>query len=252
MERLPAFDTPIAHRGLHDRQKGIIENSLSAFEAARDAGYAMECDVQLSGDGKLVVIHDDELSRLTGQKGWVSTLSAGQLTRIPLLDSATGECPPRFRTLLETVGGKRLLVVEVKHQKTAAAQREIAAAVAAALADYAGPVVVESFDPDLLILIRKAGYRGHLGIIAMRNAGRGDGQTGFVSELVLRHMLHYPLTRFSFLSIRRADLDLPAVRFLRARGLPVTSWTIRGGDEAADAYAHADQIVFEGFSPKIG
>ena len=85
----------------------------------------MECDVQLSGDGKPVVFHDDDLERLTGQKGAVSTLSAGQLGRIPLLDSAAGDCPPRFEALLEAVAGRQLLVVEVKHQQTEAAQRQI-------------------------------------------------------------------------------------------------------------------------------
>ncbi len=252
MERLPAFDRPIAHRGLNDRQKGVIENSLPAFAAAVENGFAMECDVQLSGDGKPIVFHDDDLGRLTGHKGTVSMLSAGQMTRIPLLDSADGACPPRFETLLETVAGRQLLVVELKQQQTGAAQKELAKVVADALADYEGPVVVESFDPRLLTRVRAAGYRGHLGIILMRNARWDDGKTGFVSEFILRHMLHYPMTRFSFMSVRRTDLDLPMVRFWRARGLPLTAWTVRSQDEADAVYVHSDQIVFEGFVPQIG
>ena len=45
------FNCPIAHRGLHDRTAGVIENSRSAFEAAIEAGYAIECDIQLTRDG---------------------------------------------------------------------------------------------------------------------------------------------------------------------------------------------------------
>lgn len=252
MESLPAFNRPIAHRGLHDRQNGVIENSASAFAAALDQGFAMECDVQLSGDGKGIVFHDDTLDRLTGHKGAVSALSAGQLERIRLLDSAAGDCPPRFEALLEQVNGQQLLVVEAKRQQTVRAQEDLARVLTEALANYTGPVVVESFDPKLLRLIREAGFRGHLGIILMRNAGRHDGRNGFFSEQVLRHMLHWPMTKFSFMSCNRTDLDLPMVRFWRARGLPLTAWTVRDADQARDAYAHADQIVFEGFVPQIG
>jgi glycerophosphoryl diester phosphodiesterase len=252
MERLPAFDRPIAHRGFHAREKGVIENSLSAFAAAVENGYAMECDVQLSGDGKGIVFHDDTLERLTGHKGTVSTLSAGQLERIRLLDSAASDCPPRFEALLEQVKGQQLLVVEAKRQQTVRAQEDLAQVITKALANYPGPVVVESFDPKLLLLIRDAGYRGHLGIILMRDAGRHDGRRGFFSEMVLRHMLHWPMTRFSFMSCNRTDLDLPMVRFLRARGMPLTSWTVRDADQERSVYAHADQIVFEGFVPQGG
>src|SRR4051794_2404055 len=55
---------PIAHRGLHDKAKGVIENTVSAALAAVDAGYAIECDVQLTGDGEAVVFHDFTLDRL--------------------------------------------------------------------------------------------------------------------------------------------------------------------------------------------
>ena len=38
----PLFPNPVAHRGLHDRASGIIENSASAFEAAIIAGFAID------------------------------------------------------------------------------------------------------------------------------------------------------------------------------------------------------------------
>ncbi|HET9584946.1 MAG TPA: glycerophosphodiester phosphodiesterase, partial [Bradyrhizobium sp.] len=37
---------PVAHRGLHDAQKGVIENTPSAFAAAIAGGYGIECDLQ--------------------------------------------------------------------------------------------------------------------------------------------------------------------------------------------------------------
>ena len=58
-----------AHRGLHDIEKGIPENSPAAFRAAVEAGYGAELDVQLSRDGQVVVFHDDTLDRVCGVHG---------------------------------------------------------------------------------------------------------------------------------------------------------------------------------------
>ena len=60
---------PIAHRGLHDRSKGIVENTISAAEAAIAGGYAIECDVQGTADGGAVVFHDHTLDRTTDAGG---------------------------------------------------------------------------------------------------------------------------------------------------------------------------------------
>lgn len=252
MEALPAFDRPIAHRGLHNRAQGIIENSSSAFAAAIAAGYAFECDVQLSGDDQPIVFHDDHLERLTGQKGRIQSLSAGQLTRLPLVGSKTGDTPQRFEDMLAQIDGQTLAVIELKHQPTPEGTTALAKKVAMALSHYAGPFVIESFDPNLLIAMRKAGFHGHLGIILQKSL-RGEGSTiGAFQDFVLRHMLHWPLTRPSFISSHQALPSLPMVRFWRARGVPVTMWTVRSRQEADMIKDHTDQIVFEGFLPDIG
>ena len=56
---------PIAHRGLHDDARP--ENSLAAFAAGMEAGYPLELDVHLTRDNELVVVHDENLKRVTGQ-----------------------------------------------------------------------------------------------------------------------------------------------------------------------------------------
>ena len=53
-------ETPIAHRGFHD--KNNPENSLAAFARAIEKGYAIELDVQMLSDGTVVVFHDECLS----------------------------------------------------------------------------------------------------------------------------------------------------------------------------------------------
>jgi glycerophosphoryl diester phosphodiesterase len=246
----PLFDRPIAHRGLHDIARGVIENSFSAFEAAVAGGYAIECDVQLSSDGVPYIFHDDELERLTGAKGRSDAIAIADVTALRLLGSTKGETPQRFTEFLEQVSGRTLLQIEVKQQSTPEATTTLAETVTHALSTYRGPQVIESFDPNLLVAMRRAGYRGKLGIITY-GYDVAEWETGLSQgkKLVLRHLLHWPLTRFSFISCLDKDLGLPAVKLFRALGLPVTAWTIRTADQARGARAGADQIVFEGFAP---
>lgn len=245
----PAFDRPIAHRGLHDRAAGVIENSAAAFDNAIAAGYHIECDVQLSRDGVPVVFHDDDLERLTGRTGPVGSLTADELAALPLIGSADGACPQRFSEMLAQVGGRTLLQVELKHQPTREATQTLARRVSAAIAGYRGPLVIESFDPHLLIEMRRAGYRGRLGIISYRyDNPEWDPDLSAGQAFVLRHMLHYPWTRFDFMSLHEDALTLPVARLFKALGKDVTCWTIRSAEAARRALAGgADQIVFEGF-----
>lgn len=58
----------LAHRGLvpHDAE-GIVENSLAALAAAQAAGVPyVESDCHITVDGVVVLFHDDDLSRVTG------------------------------------------------------------------------------------------------------------------------------------------------------------------------------------------
>ncbi len=67
---------PIAHRAYHDRSAGRPENSRGAVQAAIDAGYNIEIDVQLSADGQAMVFHDYDLRRLTPRGGRLAALTA--------------------------------------------------------------------------------------------------------------------------------------------------------------------------------
>ncbi|KKC38688.1 hypothetical protein WH87_07085 [Devosia epidermidihirudinis] len=244
------FPDPIAHRGLHNRAEGIIENSASAFEAAIAGGFAIECDVQLTSDGVAVIFHDDDLSRLTGKVGAVADTLAADLTTTPLLDSASGDCPQRFTDFLKQIAGRALLQIELKHQRDTAGTQLLARAVAEALKSYEGPVTIESFDPNLLTAIRQFGFAGPRGIITYDyEDANEDSHLTAEQRFTLRHLLHWHETQFDFISCDKNALNLPAISFWRVLGKPVTAWTIRSTEEAAKARDHVDQIVFEGFDP---
>ncbi len=243
---------PIAHRGLHDASRGVIENSISAARAAIAGGFSVECDVQLSADSDLVVFHDDTLERLTDGAGAVATHRADELRRLKLRGGT--EAIPSFSEFLGAIGGRTPIVVEIKsafNGDTTAALRA-----ALALAHYDGPVAVESFDPDQIAFLRaRAAALGiahrPLGVVGEAHYSQEDWpQLSAAQRAELTHFLHYKRTLPDFLSWNVRDLPHAIPLLMRdALRMPVTAWTVRSPEMAARAREWTDQIVFEGFAP---
>src|SRR5271166_3448186 len=103
---------PAAHRGLHDARNGIIENTPSAVAAAMQAGYAIECDLQISADGEAMVHHDDALGRLTDGSGRLDEMSSAELKRVAF--KSTSDRMISVGELCELVAGRVTLVIELK------------------------------------------------------------------------------------------------------------------------------------------
>ncbi|PWB83227.1 MAG: glycerophosphodiester phosphodiesterase [Methylocystaceae bacterium] len=243
---------PIAHRGLHDVAAGVIENSLSAAEAAAKAGYAIECDVQSTLDGEVVVFHDETLERLTEGEGRLGEKTFAELKRLSLRDTRDGV--PLLRDFLDALGAAVPLVIEIKSRFDG--DVSLARRVAEIVADYRGPVAIESFDPVPIAEFRARGDRFGvagvpLGIVAQAAYDDADWsalQPAQKSELA--HFLHYPRTRPDFVSWNVADLPHAIPLLCReGAGLPLTVWTVRSHEQAKSAASWADQIVFEGFTP---
>ncbi len=241
---------PIAHRGLHDYNNGIIENSSSAFEAAISSRYAIECDLQFTKDEKAVVFHDETLERLTNIQGKISDISSKQATNITLKNSANNDKIQSLTQMLKQINGRETLVLELKMQ-TDGRNDLFAKAVAHDLKNYHGSVAIISFVPEILISVKKYGFRGSIGIIVERFIHEKAQQLLTKKQrFYLRHLLHYPKTKFDFVDADHNALDLPAVKLFRALGFPIMTWTIKSQVEADEALKWCDQITFEGFIPK--
>jgi glycerophosphoryl diester phosphodiesterase len=239
---------PIAHRGLHDRAAGVIENTLTAADAAIARGFGIECDVQLTRDGEAVVFHDFALGRLTADQGEVVQRSAEELSRTAITGSADDRIPT-LQAFLDRIGGRVPLVVEIKSRfdgNTALTKRTCEI-----LAGYSGPYVIKSFDPDVLATVRAIAPGVTRGIV-----GEGDYSYSAYDSLsaekkhALANLLHYDRSGFQFVSWKVGDLPAAGPYLARTLGgMPLMAWTVRTPDERARAAAHADQMVFEGFVP---
>ena len=235
---------PIAHRGLHDPKRGVLENTRSAFAAAMASNYAIECDVQLTADGEAVVFHDDTLDRLALAQGPLIARTSAELKSIPLRGSAD-----RIETLtdlLAQVQGRAALIIELKSRwngNVALALRALQV-----LRPYSGPCALMSFDPDLVEAL-KCGPDIPRGIVAERVTRPSWQALPLARRLELRHFRHWQRTLPHFISFDAGGLPWPPVTQLRAAGLPVITWTVRSEDEAAAVRRYCDQITFEGFLP---
>lgn len=235
---------PIAHRGLHDKANGVLENTAAAFAAAIEHGYAIECDLQLSRDGEAMVFHDDTLDRVTEAKGPVSAQSARELKKI-----AFKNCDARMQTLaemLDQVAGRATLVIELKSHWDG--DGRLANRAIDLLESYDGPHALMSFDPDIIALIRERSPRTVRGIVADRTTDAYYARLPLERRLGLRLLSHADRTRPHFVSFCAAELPFPPIGRLREAGLPIITWTIRTPDEARHARRYSDQITFEGFA----
>jgi glycerophosphoryl diester phosphodiesterase len=237
---------PIAHRGLHDAARGIIENTASAFAAAIAGGYGIETDVQISADGEAMVHHDDALGRLTDGAGALRDMSAAALRRAPFRATTTDRMMT-LGDLTDLVAGRVTLVIELKSRFDG--DLRLAARTAALLAGYRGPAAVMSFDPAPVAALRHIAPRLPRGIVAERRYAPPEWK--FLSpaqRLALPFLLHGWKSRPAFVAYRVDDLaTLPPRAAHRVFGLPLLAWTVRTAPQRALAASRADQTIFEGY-----
>jgi len=235
---------PIAHRGLHDKAKGVIENTEAAFAAAIKQGYAIECDLQSSRDGEAMVFHDDTLERLTEASGPLGARSTRDLQKIGFKNADA-----RMQTLgelLEQVAGRATLVIEIKSHWDG--DNRLADRALAVLEAYEGPYALMSFDPDIIAHVRERSPHTVRGIVADRTTDDYYSHLPLARRLELRSLSHADRTRPHFVSFCASELPFAPITRLRMAGLPVVSWTIRTPDQAQHARRYSDQITFEGFA----
>ncbi|TGN46464.1 phosphodiesterase [Paracoccus liaowanqingii] len=244
--------TPITHRGLHgvaEDGRVVPENSLAAAQAAIDAGYGIECDIQPGPDGVSLVFHDYQLTRLTGQPGFVAATDAATLSTLRLM--GTDEPVPTLAQFLDLVAGRVPLLIEIKDQDGACGPNvgALPARVAEALKGYAGPVAVMSFNPHMIAAFREAAPAIPVGLTTCAFPEADWARVPPERRAALAGIADFDSVGAAFISHDKADLANPRVDALRAGGVPVLCWTIRSAAEEGAARRIAQNITFEGYRP---
>ncbi len=98
----------IAHRGAHDKENNITENTIRAFDNAKQLGcHGIEFDIQLTKDNIIVVHHDADLMRLWGLPHRIDSLTYDELNRLV-------KDIPTLTDIIERFGKTLLLFIELK------------------------------------------------------------------------------------------------------------------------------------------
>jgi glycerophosphoryl diester phosphodiesterase len=241
---------PIAHRGLHDRERGIVENSRAAVEAAAAAGYGIEIDLQRAACGEAMVFHDEALPRLTDAAGLVADYTAARLGEIRL--RGTAETVPTLPEILALVAGRVPLLLEIKDQTGVLGEDvgPLEARVAECLARYAGPVAVMSFNPHSVAAMAERAPGIPRGLVS-GSFEDGGWELPDYRRAELAALGDARRVGASFVSHDRRDLPNASLLRLKAGGMPVLTWTVRSAEQETAARAVADNITFEGYRPAI-
>jgi len=105
----------IGHRGAMGHE---TENSLASIQKALDLGVDMlEIDVFEIKSKEIVVFHDNDIERLTQEKGKIEELNLAELHELRL---ANGEKIPSLEEVLDLMDKKAKLNIELKGKNTAA------------------------------------------------------------------------------------------------------------------------------------
>lgn len=233
-----------AHRGLHDAEQGVPENSLAAIRRAVDAGYGIEFDVQLTRDRIPVVFHDESLQRACGVSGNVRDYTLEELAAFPLF--ASQERIPTLASVLEAVGGRVPLIIEIKIHEDPC---EVCRLADALISAYDGPYCIESFDPRAVAWYwrnRPQVIRGQLSC----DFSKPDKREPFARFLV-HHLLTNVSSRPDFIAYahrHRSNLSRRLCRY--PFGALSVAWTIRSQQELDDCRGSFDLFIFEKFIPE--
>lgn len=243
------FLRPIAHRGLHNAKRGIVENTMPAFDAALRKGYAIECDLRPAAGGLPLVFHDETLNRLVAGRGPVARVTASDLKHLTYRDGKTRLTT--FADLLDRVDAVVPLVVEIKSE-WAPPDKRFLTQIATLAQAYKGPLALMSFDPAIMTAMKNLAPRVPRGIISgsYRGAGWWNRKISRARAARLRNLLESGETDPAFYAYQVGALPTPVTEYVRTvLNIPVLTWTVRSAKDRAAAAKWADAPIFEGFEP---
>jgi glycerophosphoryl diester phosphodiesterase len=195
------------HRGNPDE---FPENTMASFASAIELGVdVIECDIHLTRDGRLAVIHDHTLDHTTNGKGPVGARTMAELKQ---LDAGDGQQIPELVEVLDLARGKVGVAVEVKNlpvKYPGIEERLVEAVRGAGMAEDSAAI---SFDHRVVKRVRELDHDIVGGVLV---AGR---------PLMLPELLHW--TDAEVYSPHWSYVDTETVAEVHGAGAVVGVWTV--------------------------
>ena len=224
----------IAHRGLHS--SSIPENSLLSFQKALVNDYAMEFDLTITKDEKVVVFHDDNLLRLCNVDKDIEDITYSYLKELNLYNS--NEKIPLLKEVLDLVNGKIALIIEIKkHNSIGVLENNIVKL----LNIYNGEYFICSFEKKILTWFKNNNPHLKRGLIFESSPKRFEkyNKTLFLYK--------YYKTKPNFISLDYRLLDSSIYEFCKNNNLELITWTIRNKEDYEKVKEKVNGVIFEDF-----
>lgn len=227
----------IAHRGLHDIDNKIYENSIEAFKRAIKKDYVIELDLHILKDNTIVVFHDNTLKRIFGIDNKIKDYTYEELSKIEI----NGYKICTFKEVLKLVNGKVPLIIEFKTDITDHSLERESMKI---LKNYKGKYVVQSFSP-LIIKYFKDNYpeviRGQLACKTW-----SVKYNPFIKFLCSRLMFN-KITKPDFVNISVTDYSMKELKKIKKKNKYVFGWVVREKDKYDYYSKYYDNLVCEKF-----
>jgi glycerophosphoryl diester phosphodiesterase len=212
---MSTFPTIVGHRGARGEAP---ENTAAGFQVAMEAGVTeIELDVRLSRDGHLIVVHDANVTRTTGERGKAHHYTLSQLEvldarrntpgwhsplGIPSLREVVDLCGPSMRFQFEVKGADRVILHRLAHQ----------------LVDF-----INQRQMNDRVVVTSS----HTGFLRMLGTMTAHIERGYVAEYRYQQPTRRAVALGCTWLMPRHTLVTPALmRRARRRNLKVSTWTV--------------------------
>ena len=225
----------IAHRGYHDKKKGIIENSIESFKRAIAYKYIIELDVHMLNDGNIVVFHDSNLKRICGVNKVIENCSYDEIKNYKLFN--TESKIPLLSDVLKLVDGKVPLLIEIKkYYKYGVLEKKLTNM----LRDYNGKVAVQSFYPKTIFWFKKNARNIPIGLLtsdfknSSNNLKRLIGKTILLDIILKSDFISYDINAIPNLYINS-----------KKKKKFILGWTIKDKKTYEKGITYFDNLICE-------
>ena len=218
----------IAHRGIYDN-KSIYENTIPAFKKAMDNNFAIELDVRLTNDGKLIVFHDHNLKRLVN-KPYIVKNSTYQELKNDIINI------PTLNDVLKQVKGKVPIIIEIKSERNI---KKIVDTTVEVLSNYKGEYHIKSFDYKIIKYLKKK----------YPEISRGLLLSSKKDKLKLSLIYKVFIAKPNFISCNKKLLETKQIKSLRKR-MPIIAWTVDTNEENKRIKEYCDNTICDVYKMK--
>jgi len=230
-------DIKIAHRGLHNIEKGIPENTIVAFDKAIERKIAIELDVHILKDNTIVVFHDDTLKRACSVDKNIKDLTYKEIKNLKIFNSEY-----KIPTLIDTLDYIDSRVPIILEIKTDVKANTICPILIKILDKYKGKTAIKSFDPNVCLWFKKHApiYIRGLLVTDFKNEKRHK----HLKKLFLSSLILMPFCKPDFLSVNKTMLKSRKIKKLRNKKL-LLGWTFKSNFELLKYENYCDSYICE-------